>query len=93
MATNAKPRAMRPRAVPPPRPTIPQRKPIDPSNPTYKKAAGNYMRFMIAMPILLVTSWKRRAPEQANHENSHNHYIISINHKSQHCIYHCAIPF
>lgn len=36
---------------------MPQRKLVDPSSPEYRKAAGKYMRFMIAMPIFLVTSW------------------------------------
>ena len=30
---------------------------VDPSSRAYKTAAGKYVRTMIALPILLVTSW------------------------------------
>lgn len=32
-------------------------KPIDPSSPAYKAASRKYIGFMVAMPILLVTSY------------------------------------
>ncbi|KAI4858729.1 hypothetical protein F4820DRAFT_206495 [Hypoxylon rubiginosum] len=62
MATNPKPRVAKPppaaqRAQLPPRPVASIPKRIDPSSPEYKRAARKYTRLMIAMPILLVTSW------------------------------------
>ncbi|KAK7994514.1 hypothetical protein PG991_016102 [Apiospora marii] len=35
----------------------PRPRPVDPSSPAYKAASRKYVRTMIAMPILLVTSW------------------------------------
>ncbi|KAK8064449.1 hypothetical protein PG994_007087 [Apiospora phragmitis] len=35
----------------------PKPRPVDPSSPAYKAASRKYVRTMIAMPILLVTSW------------------------------------
>ncbi|XXH05377.1 hypothetical protein Hte_011803 [Hypoxylon texense] len=62
MATTPKPRAARPppaaqRARLPLRPIAPRPKRVDPSGPEYKQAARKYTQFMVAMPILLVTSW------------------------------------
>ncbi|KAI3319359.1 hypothetical protein HD806DRAFT_539396 [Xylariaceae sp. AK1471] len=41
--------------IPPSRTPMPPR--VDPSSKAYKQAASKYMRLMIAMPILLVTSY------------------------------------
>ncbi|KAK8075757.1 hypothetical protein PG997_010420 [Apiospora hydei] len=35
----------------------PRPRPVDPNSPAYKAASRKYVRTMIAMPILLVTSW------------------------------------
>lgn len=35
----------------------PMAKPFDPSSPAYKAASRKYVGFMVAMPILLVTSY------------------------------------
>ncbi|KAK8017023.1 hypothetical protein PG993_015212 [Apiospora rasikravindrae] len=35
----------------------PRPRPVDTSSPAYKAASRKYVRTMIAMPILLVTSW------------------------------------
>ncbi|KAK8133174.1 hypothetical protein PG999_001347 [Apiospora kogelbergensis] len=48
---------------PAPAPTLPaslrapRPRPVDPSSPAYKAASRKYVSTMIAMPILLVTSW------------------------------------
>ncbi|KAI1400211.1 hypothetical protein F4819DRAFT_462005 [Hypoxylon fuscum] len=57
MATAPKPRIVRSqpavqRAQFSPRPTR-----TDPSSPEYRRAARKYTQLMVAMPILLVTSW------------------------------------
>ncbi|KAI2627869.1 hypothetical protein GGS26DRAFT_122019 [Hypomontagnella submonticulosa] len=41
----------------PPRPAAPISKRADPSSPEYRRAARKYTQLMVAMPILLVTSW------------------------------------
>ncbi|KAF3065785.1 hypothetical protein GL218_09423 [Daldinia childiae] len=45
------------RAQPPPRPILPTPTRVNPSSPEYKRAARKYTQLMVAMPILLVTSW------------------------------------
>ncbi|KAK4096059.1 hypothetical protein N658DRAFT_490240 [Parathielavia hyrcaniae] len=65
--------AARPVGVPPPphaparpRASIPAQKPIDTSSKEYKQAASRYVRFVVAFPFLVVTSYflyERLAPE------------------------------
>ncbi|KAI0837044.1 hypothetical protein F5Y06DRAFT_90698 [Hypoxylon sp. FL0890] len=58
----AKSRVVRPqpttqRAHLPPRSTIPRPTRINPSSPEYKQAARKYTQVLVALPILLVTSY------------------------------------
>lgn len=62
MATTPKSRTARPppagqRAQLPPRPAATRPKRVDLSSPEYKRAARKYTQLMVALPILLVTSW------------------------------------
>ncbi|KAK7961672.1 uncharacterized protein PG986_002497 [Apiospora aurea] len=65
----SEPTTRRPGGAPAPRPATaaaaalpeslraPRPRPVDPNSPAYKAASRKYVRTMIAMPILLVTSW------------------------------------
>ncbi|KAI1474521.1 hypothetical protein K445DRAFT_316210 [Daldinia sp. EC12] len=44
-------------AQPLPRPAAPIPNRVNPSSPEYKRAARKYTQLMVALPILLVTSW------------------------------------
>ncbi|KAK8103521.1 uncharacterized protein PG998_010554 [Apiospora kogelbergensis] len=50
-------RAGRPAPTLPASLRAPRPRPVDPSSPAYKAASRKYVSTMIAMPILLVTSW------------------------------------
>ncbi|KAK4124497.1 hypothetical protein N657DRAFT_633572 [Parathielavia appendiculata] len=55
-----------PRASARPQASIPVRKPIDTSSKEYKQAASRYVRFVVAFPFLIVTSYflyERLVPE------------------------------
>ncbi|KAI2604137.1 uncharacterized protein GGS25DRAFT_449445 [Hypoxylon fragiforme] len=39
------------------RPPVPNRPRVDTNSPEYKRAARNYTRTLVALPILIVTSW------------------------------------
>jgi len=55
--------------IPPSRTQQPPR--IDPSSPLYKKTAAKYVRFMVAMPILVVTSYYLFDRLALGHEQKH----------------------
>jgi hypothetical protein len=46
-----------PRSSARPQPSTPARKPIDTSSKEYKQAASRYVRFVVAFPFLVVTSY------------------------------------
>ncbi|OTA94982.1 hypothetical protein M434DRAFT_29356 [Hypoxylon sp. CO27-5] len=87
----ARPQPTAQRAHVPPRTAVPQSNRINPSSPEYKRAARKYTQLMVAMPILLVTSYllfdrivlgheAKSLPKKAKMEQTSSHGPLSRDH-------------